>query len=1063
MYPGNEPGDMNQAIGQYSWLINTQSKRIEKHNVYIAVDVMPGLKTTEKYLAHLLTGIHCTTTGSAEDVIITGLSSDSRTVKPGDLFGAVVGLNFDGHDYIDQAIANGCSALLVNKSRKAPQAMDIDSRIAVVEVDDTRDGLGLIAANYFDHPGRQLKIVGITGTNGKTTTSYLVEGLLRSCGMRTGVIGTVNYRYVDENDRYVEMAAPFTTPEPIVLHSLLKQMLDQGITHVVMEVSSHALAQKRIAGLFFDLGVFTNLSREHLDFHIDMNQYFASKKLLFTNYLKPDGQMVIMQDQDASCENKHLDWGSRMSDELQSLSSSTPKGTSIITCGVSSASDIHPRNFSIDLQGIKTVIETPAGDISLQTPLVGEFNLRNILCAAGIGIGLGYDTECMQKGLEAVKGIPGRLERVSINSAAGPVVFVDYAHTPDALKNVLTALHELKPNRLVCIFGCGGDRDPGKRPLMGEIAGQMCDVVVATSDNPRSESPNDILMQIEKGLSKTPLKKQPAESILHHSDEQGYAVIVNRQEAIERTIRFAQNDDVILISGKGHEDYQISATGKRFFDDRLAAEMQLHARAGHQPKLSVKLLQQITGGALMQPITKDISFNDISTDSRTIKPGNLFVALTGENFNGTSFAKHAVGKGATGLLISHTPRPEPPSPDFEPQVPVIMVNDTLRALGDIADHRRSWYQNRPVIAITGSSGKTTVKEMTSSIVGRKYCHLKTEGNFNNLIGLPLTLLQLKPEHEVVILEMGMNSPGEIARLTEIADPDIACINNIQEAHLEGLGDIQGVARAKNELFAGLKPGSKAVVNLDDNMVRQLAKQLVQEKITYGLASEAMIRATDITSLGEEGMSFTLHIGNEQASVTLNALGRHNVSNSLAAAAMAYGLGMGITDIAEGLASFSPYDKRSCLEKLTAGLMVLNDSYNANPSSMLAALHTIKEMKKNHRAVAVLGDMLELGSKSDELHRFIGSSVARLDFDYLAAFGPHANKMVAAAVTAGMDQTCARSFNTKEDLADWLIQLHDSGRLSTGDWLLIKGSRGMQMETVLEILRQKINSNLTAGN
>jgi UDP-N-acetylmuramoyl-tripeptide--D-alanyl-D-alanine ligase len=468
------------------------------------------------------------------------------------------------------------------------------------------------------------------------------------------------------------------------------------------------------------------------------------------------------------------------------------------------------------------------------------------------------------------------------------------------------------------------------------------------------------------------------------------------------------------------------------------------------------LVQQITGGTLLQPLKKDISIDDISTDSRTIKPGSLFITLAGENFNGKSFTKHAVGKGAVGLLTTHPQRPETPSLDFEPQVPVIMVNDTLRALGDIAAHRRSWYQNLPVIAITGSSGKTTVKEMTSSIVGRKYCHLKTEGNFNNLIGLPLTLLQFKPEHELAILEMGMNRPGEIARLTEIADPDIACINNIQEAHLECLDDILGVAKAKNELFAGLKPDGKVVVNLEDDLVRQLAAQLTQEKITYGLEPEAMIRATDIQSLGKEGMAYTLHIGDEQTNVRLNALGQHNVLNSLAAAAMAYCLGLGIADIAQGLAAFSPYDKRSCLEELHAGLMVFNDTYNANPSSMLAALHTVNELKENHRAVAVLGDMLELGSKSKEAHHMIGTSVARLGFNQLAAFGPHAKEMVAAAIHAGLDQTCAKHFNSRDELANWLIQLMDNGQLSSGDWILIKGSRGMQMEKVLQILRQKMD-------
>ena len=458
---------------------------------------MPGMTTPTKKLVHVLKGVECKTTGKVDDIIIKGLSSDSRSVRPGDLFAAVVGRSFDGHEFIDQAIANGCSAILVNKDWPGQLGTDVASRVTVIEVDDTRDGLGHMAANYFDHPDCDLMMIGITGTNGKTTTSYLVEAILKSCTKRVGVIGTVNYRYEDENSNYVEMAAPFTTPEPIILQSLLRQMRDQGISHVVMEVSSHALAQKRIAGLTFDVAVFTNLSREHLDFHGDMNDYFASKKLLFTEYLNPNGKMVIMQDKSASSANLSdrqpiiADWGSRMSDELRSLISLSDNKTALFTCGTSSACDVHPHHFSIDLQGIQTTIATPAGDITLQTPLVGEFNLRNILCAIGIGIGVGCEIRCLQNGLETIKGIPGRLERVATaaKTAEKPVVFVDYAHTPDALENVLGALRQLEPQRLVCVFGCGGDRDHGKRSIMGEIAGRLSDVVLITSDNPRSESP----------------------------------------------------------------------------------------------------------------------------------------------------------------------------------------------------------------------------------------------------------------------------------------------------------------------------------------------------------------------------------------------------------------------------------------------------------------------------------------------------------------------------------------------------------------------------------------------
>jgi murE/murF fusion protein len=701
----------------------------------------------------------------------------------------------------------------------------------------------------------------------------------------------------------------------------------------------------------------------------------------------------------------------------------------------------------------------------LKTPLVGEFNLRNMLCAIGIGIAHGEKLRCMQNGLEDVKTVPGRLERIGLGEIFPycPAVFVDYAHTPDALENVLTALLKLKPKRLVCVFGCGGDRDRGKRVLMGEIAGKLCDVVLATTDNPRSESPEMILAQIEEGLSRTGLKKGAAREILMQQEKKGYDILVNRHMAISTAIRFAKPDDVILISGKGHENYQISRKGKIFFDDRVEAEMQLQAKSGSLPSWRLDWVQQITGGQLLFPVEKSVTFNNISTDSRTIQAGDLFVALKGENFDGRMFAEKAIAQGAAGLLLNHIPGLNQPDPDFYQAIPVLLVPDTVVALGQLAGSLRRWNNALQVIAITGSSGKTTVKEMTGAILAQKHAILKTEGNFNNLIGLPLTLLGLKPEHEIAVLEMGMNRPGEIASLTEIADPDVACIINVQEAHLEGLGDISGVAKAKNELFAGLKPEGKAAVNLDDEIVSSLAEKLGQEKITFGCHTDAFVRAANINSLGVDGMEFTLHIGNDTRPVIIKGLGNHNVTNSLAAAAMAHGVGVGIDDIASGLAAFKPYDKRTRVEELPSGVRILNDCYNANPASMLAALNTLSDLKKGHRAVAVLGDMLELGPITDTAHRALGRAVKTLGIDFLAAFGSQAENTVTSARTAGMDPAAAKGFSSKKDLASWLLQLVQDGKIESGDWFLIKGSRGMRMEEVLAFLHSNNLAFKAAGN
>ena len=1029
--------------------------------------------TTAKQLKLLLEGVECNITGDIEKTEISGLCSDSRKVQAGNMFAALKGLSVDGHNYLNEAVAAGCSALLVNQGWQeyAPGA-EVWPRVAIVEVPDTKTALGNVAANYYDHPDRQLTVIGVTGTNGKTTTTFLVESLLKACGRRPGVIGTVNYRYNDKNNKHIEMEAPFTTPESPTLFALLRTMADEDITDVVMEVSSHALAQSRLTGMEFDIGVFTNLSRDHLDFHTDMHHYFTSKKLLFTNYLKPGGRIVIVldvaagqakDDRTASCENNN--WSKQMHEELKSLFQARDDSPPMITCGMSSDCDIHPQNFTIDIGGITSEVTTPTGTMSLTTPLVGEFNLRNILCAIGIGLAHGEKPGCMKKGLEDVKTIPGRLERVGMENtiAPCPAVFVDYAHTPDALKNVLTALRKLKPRRLVCVFGCGGDRDRGKRVLMGEIAGKLCDVVLATSDNPRSESPDMILAQIEEGLSRGGLKKVSGPKTLMEQEGKGYDTQVNRHVAISTAIRFANPDDVILISGKGHENYQISRKGKIFFDDRIEAEMQLQAKSGSPPAWKLEWVQQITGGQLLFPLEKSVTFNNISTDTRTIQAGDLFVALKGENFDGRSFSGKAIQKGATGLLINHIPGQKQPDLNFHQTVPVLLVPDTVVALGQLAGSLRRWNNNLRVLAITGSSGKTTVKEMAGAILSQSHAILKTEGNFNNLIGLPLTLFGLKPEHEIAVLEMGMNRQGEIATLTEIADPDVACIINVQEAHLEGLGDIWGVARAKSELFAGLKPDGKVAVNLDDEIVSSLAETLGQEKITFGCHPDALVRATKIKSLGESGMEFSLHIDNETRQVTIQGLGKHNVTNSLAAAAMAHGAGIGIDEITSGLAAFRPYDKRTRVEELPSGVRVLNDCYNANPASMQAALNTLLDLKKTHRTVAVLGDMLELGTKTDDAHAALGRTVKRLGIDFLAAFGSQAENMVISARNAGMDTAAAKGFSSKKDLASWLQKLVQEGKIESGDWFLVKGSRGMRMEEVLELLRNNNSTFKAAGN
>lgn len=503
---------------------------------------------------------------------IKALTADSREAGAGALFVAVPGFSVDGHDYVEGAAQKGCAAVVVEKGRCG--SFQLPAETVCLEVEDCRVALGQIAASFWDHPADKLIMIGITGTNGKTTSAYLLEAIIRHAGGNPGVIGTVNYRY-----NGLELPAPHTTPEPIALQRLLRRMADAGVTHVVMEVSSHALAQKRMNGVLFDVALFTNLSRDHLDFHGDMEHYFSCKKLLFADYLKPKASAVIMLHAGQyTGEDDVLPgdaWGERLAGDLRSMGQwrqTSGQGREILTCG-GRGNSLAVIDFQETLAGMAAEIETPAGTMTLHSPLVGEFNLRNLLGVIGAGLALKIDPQVISRALAVTGAAPGRLEPVK--AAGGLKVFVDYAHTPDALENVLKTLRKLVAGRLIVVFGCGGDRDRGKRPQMGEAAGRLADVIAVTSDNPRSELPEAILADIETGLASSGLPRMRMETLLQGRKLQGYDLIISRREAIRTVIRHARPDDVIIISGKGHETYQQTRAGRFYFDDRVFVKQEL--------------------------------------------------------------------------------------------------------------------------------------------------------------------------------------------------------------------------------------------------------------------------------------------------------------------------------------------------------------------------------------------------------------------------------------------------------------------------------------------------------
>jgi UDP-N-acetylmuramoyl-L-alanyl-D-glutamate--2,6-diaminopimelate ligase len=473
---------------------------------------------------------------------------DSRRVGAGDLFVAVPGTKTDGRRFIDSALANGAAAILTEGAADA----EIAARAALILVPNVRRALGVLAANRFG-AAADLTLTAVTGTNGKTTTTYLCESILAAAGRPAGVIGTVGYCFGGK----VKEAA-LTTPGALELHGELAAMQQAGATDVVMEASSIALEQDRLAGCRFRVAALTNVTQDHLDYHGTMERYFAAKRILFRELLVPAvGMAVGFADDEA---------GRAMLREAP--------GPVLTLSRQARGADVVVAERRLQADGIRLRLDTPAGPLDLASPLVGDFNVANILTGVGIALGHGIAGEAIRAGVAALRGVPGRLEPVA--NQAGVLCVVDYAHTPDALERALDVLRPLASGRLICVFGCGGDRDRGKRPLMGEAAARRADIALVTSDNPRTEKPEAIIDMILEGVRRAGKPERSAEALAR--GQTGYHVEPDRKAAIGRAVALARAGDVVLLAGKGHEDYQIIGTQKTHFDDREVAGAAFAAR-----------------------------------------------------------------------------------------------------------------------------------------------------------------------------------------------------------------------------------------------------------------------------------------------------------------------------------------------------------------------------------------------------------------------------------------------------------------------------------------------------
>jgi len=940
-----------------------------------------------------------------------GATDDSRQIRPGDLFLACPGETGDGRRHIVDAISRGAKAVLWEEEDFIWQPEWKTPNLAARNL---RSMVGEIAHELAGFPGRKLSLIAITGTNGKTSISQWIAGAYpRPCA----AIGTLGAGFPGKL-----VSTGFTTPKAAMLARLLAGFVGEGAFACTLEASSIGMTEGRLDALDIDIAIFTNFTRDHLDYHGSMEAYAAAKERLFC-VMKPRLAIINLDDP----------MGTRLAG----------KSRADKTVGYSLAgkrADIEARDIADTVSGQIFRLVTSKGEAMVETALPGRYNIANMLAVAAVLLDAGLAPAEIAERLSALSPLPGRMERYGGEDT--PRVVVDYAHTPDALENALLALRplaEARRGRLFCLFGCGGGRDVGKRPQMGKVAAANADKVWLTSDNPRFEEPRLILNAIKEGIAADVFATR-------------CYLVSDREAAIMQMLAAAEPEDVCLVAGKGHESWQEIAGRQYEFRDgdkveqgllqwKTARPWHTHWRLGQMrwalSDIAPRIKADLQG--------EDCVIHGVATDTRADCKGKLFIALKGERFDAHDYLSDAVKAGAVALMVEN---PEKLPQDVSALVPALVVADCRHTLGELAKCWRRFFR-LPLIAITGSNGKTTTKEMIAGILDDalgKEKVLATEGNLNNDIGLPLTLLRLKPSHRAAVVEMGMNHPGEIACLAKIACPTIALVTNAGHAHLEGMGDLAGVAAEKGSLYAGLLENGIALVNGDDAYAGfWLDAAAGNFCMTFGLSPDC-----DFAGEAEQqGLETRLLVGKgliEPLEVLLPAPGTHNARNALAALAAASSALFAISrdrkkiaaHVKRGLEAFTGVAGRLQALRLDNGATLLDDTYNANPDSVRAGIDVLSA--SIGKKILVLGDMGEIGDAGHQYHDEIGGYARSMGIDCLHTLG-ELSRQAARSFGAG-----ASSHDSPKALA-----LAVRKGLTADATVLIKGSRFMKMERVVALL------------
>ncbi len=926
----------------------------------------------------------------------SGISFESDKVKKNNIFFAIKGNNIDGNNFIPLAIKKGSKIIITEKKHKK-----FENGIFYIHTKNIRKLLAEISFKIYKRKFKNL--IAVTGTNGKSSVADFYYQILKLNNKKVASIGTLGVK-----SNFLKLNLSNTTSDPLQLSQILAKLKKQKIENIIMEASSHGLKQNRLDGLKFNSAIFTNLSHDHLDYHKNLKEYLKAKLYLFEKLVKKGGKVITDEKISEFKIIKKISIKKKL--KIQTLNS---KNNNF---------QILSHSYKGNYQILKIKHNNSIKEISIN--LIGKIQLKNILMAVLAAKNSNIKISKILKIISKLKPVEGRLQKIGSIKNQSKVI-LDYAHTPEALKTCLLNLRDQFPDKKISLlFGCGGNRDQDKRPIMGRIASNYSDEIYLTDDNPRFENPKKIRKEIKKGIKEKKIYE-----------------ISDRAKAITQAIKNLNTGDILLIAGKGHEKTQDFGNRSIFFSDKKIILNAIRVKNSKCSKnLKLNLIKEISD---KQNLPLSISIKNARINSQEVTKDDIFFAIKGKKKDGNKFAKQSFQKKASLVVLNKIQK----KLNVNRQ---IKVQNTLKFLTDISKNFRKNI-NTKIIAITGSCGKTTLKELLGNSLKKISKVSISPKSFNNKYGVPLSLFNLRENDDYGILEVGMDKKGEIDYLSKIISPDVSVITNINYAHIKNFKNIKDIALAKSEIIKNTKPNGYIVLNADDNFFKlhkKIAKKNSLKVISFGINN----RQTNIQFVSIKRYSkffkMKIKIKNQNKFFLISNNFENNIYNILASLSV-MSIYIDISKLDKNIfLNFQTPEGRGDFSKIRINkknINLIDESYNSNPLSLKSAILNYNKIdSKNSKKYLLLGDMLELGKHSKKLHESIAPLINKTKINKVFIKGNNVSYIYDRLTKSKK----GKILNNKSDIIELI-----KNELNNNDYLMIKASNATGLNKIVKDIKE----------